>query len=728
MRKVGLVLFLIHLLFNSAFSQFVFKAKIVESDTQQPLAGATAQISTSKGAIANDLGFVSIKDIIHSTVTVTFSFVGFEQLTRTFVLPQSEMPIIALEHAHEEDGEEIIVTATRSTRTIDNIPTRVEVLALEELEEKSMMRSANIAMVLRESTGIQMQITSPSSANQSIRIQGLDGRYTQLLKDGFPMYGGAASGLSIMQIPPIDLKQIEVIKGSNSTLYGGGAIAGLVNLVSIQPEFEQKTKFMLDQTSANGSTFNGFYAKRGEKFGLSLYTSLNRQEYFDPNDDGFSDIPQIRSLNITPALYYYFNDKSDLQLRLNYTSEERIGGDINLINNNGDNRFAFQEVNNSDRLSYQLTYRNQLDDRKSLTIKNSIAGFSRSIFELTSSPITLPDFKGYQISSFSEINYNSFSDNGSWSLGANLYIDDFEDRSSLPQGLDYNLTTLGIFAQNNKDINESLSLETGFRLDYDFDFGFFALPRISLLTKINESWSTRFGGGLGYKLPTIFTEDAESRAFVGITPIDIDNTEAETSAGANFDINYKTYWGNDWTFSINQLFFYTELQNSLVFRENPTDNFFFENADGLVTSTGFETNLKLTYKDFKLFANYAFIDTKLKFDNLNRQKPLTPKHNIGAVLMYEEHGKWRVGLESYYTGRQFLADSSQTEDFWIVGLMTMRKWKNIAFYVNFENFTDTRQHRLENFNITDHIRPAFPQIWAPLEGFIVNGGIILELE
>ena len=205
------------------------------------------------------------------------------------------------------------------------------------------------------------------------------------------------------------------------------------------------------------------------------------------------------------------------------------------------------------------------------------------------------------------------------------------------------------------------------------------------------------------------------------------NTKAETSAGTNFDLNYSTYWGKDWTLSINQLFFYTALNNSLVFRENPTNNFFFENADGLVTSTGLETNVKLTYKDFKLFVNYALIDTRLRFDNLNRQKPLTPKHNIGAVLMYEEHGKWRIGLESYYTGSQFLADQSKTNDYWIAGLMMMRKWKNIAFYLNFENFTDTRQHKLEAFDITEHIRPSFPQIWAPTDGFIVNGGVIVEL-
>ena len=109
--------------------------------------------------------------------------------------------------------------ATRSTRTIKNIPTRVEFINAEELEEKAIMNAANISLVLRESTGIQIQQTSLSSGNSSIRIQGLDGRYTQLLKDGFPLYGGFSGGLSIMQIPPLDLAQFEIIKGSSSTLY-----------------------------------------------------------------------------------------------------------------------------------------------------------------------------------------------------------------------------------------------------------------------------------------------------------------------------------------------------------------------------------------------------------------------------------------------------------------------------------------------------------------------------
>ena len=227
--------------------------------------------------------------------------------------------------------------------------------------------------------------------------------------------------------------------------------------------------------------------------------------------------------------------------------------------------------------------------------------------------------------------------------------------------------------------------------------------------------------------PRFFTEDAENVGFEGLLPVDIDNMEAEKSVGGNLDINYKTALGHDWTFSLNQLFFYTRLNDAMVFRGDEQTGFFFESADGPVNTQGVETNLKLTYKDFKLFANYALIDTRLKFDNLNQQKPLTPKHNAGLVLIYEEHGKWRVGFEAYYKSRQLRNDLSETDDYWIAGFMAMRKWRGIGLYLNFENFTDTRQHRLESFNISDHISPNFPNIWAPTDGFIVNGGVILEL-
>lgn len=710
------LLFLV--LVGTANSQNVLTVQVFDAESNEPLIGATVKLTDSRGAITDVDGLVTISNIESDTAQLEISYVGYATATRTFYFPLSETQAIYLDEG--EELEEVIVTSTRSSRTIDDIPTRIEAISSEELEEKAVMRSSNIAMVLRESTGIQMQQTSASSANQSIRIQGLDGRYTQILKDGFPLFSGFSSGLSIMQIPPLDLRQVEVIKGSNSTLFGGGAIAGLINLVTYTPQEERKLRLMVDQTQALGTTLNGFYAERFNKFGLTFYASANRQEAYDPNDDDFSDIPRIRSLTLNPSFFYYPNENSSLRITLNATLENRLGGDMQAIEGNPNGVHQFTEENESDRFSYQLTYQNQFAENRSLVIKNSLTHFDRKISE--------PDFTfmGKQWSSFSEVSYNYGSSKSNWISGLNLYTDRFEETPFDQLDRDYSFTTFGAFTQNTVDVSDHLFLESGFRFDYDLDYGFFALPRISLLAKFNDSWSSRIGAGLGYKLPTIFTEEAETLTYQGILPISA-STDAERSIGGNFDINYQTLIGDEWTLSLNQLFFYTSLTDALVFRENTPSEFFYENADGPVTSQGIETNIKLGYRDFKLFANYALINTRLKYDNLNEQKPLTPKHNIGSVLMYEVEDKWRIGYEAYYTGTQFRNDRTQTDDYWMMGFMVMRKINKLSLYINFENFTDTRQHRLENFQVDTHFKPDFPEIWAPTDGRIINAGLILEL-
>jgi outer membrane receptor for ferrienterochelin and colicins len=706
-----------------AIGQNNIKFQIFDKETNEPLVGATAFVNSTKGGISDDQGFVTLANLSGTEVEVRFSFVGYETQTNTYVFSEigTETIKILMEPAIDEDEEAVIVTATRTSRSIEEIPTRIEFLGTEELEEKAVMKSSNIAMLLRESTGIQMQITSPSSANQSIRIQGLDGRYTQLLKDGFPLYGGFSGGLSIMQIPPLDLKQVEVIKGSNATLYGGGAIAGLVNLVSIQPEDDARFRLMLDQTSAGGTTLNTFYTKRNDKFGMSLFASGGSQNAYDVNGDDFSDIPESKALTFNPTFFYYPSADSKIRLALSGTFEDRLGGNLNAIDAEQSSANAYLQENTTNRLSYQLSYEKNWDENRSFTIKNSLLSFDRTIEE----PNLV--FNGQQYATFSEAAYSFGKEKSRWILGANLYSDNFTEDSGTNNNRNYEQITAGAFIQQVEQISETFSIESGVRFDHNNDYGWFALPRVALFYNPASKFSYRLGGGLGYKTPTIFTEDTERLSFRGLDASNLTSLDAEKSFGGNFDINYKTAIGERWTFSVNQLFFYTQLNDPLALRQVPlSTSFRFENADDHMRSQGLETNLKLTYNDFKLFFNYALIDAQEKFDNRNDQKPLTAKHNIGAVLVYEEEGKWRIGLEAYYTGEQYRRDLTITDNYWITGLMVLRKFKHISVYSNFENFSDTRQSRFENVNLGSDMNPEQLDIWAPLEGFVVNFGIIID--
>ena len=135
------------------------------------------------------------------------------------------------------EEEVTVVATTRTGKRLEDQPMRVEVLAREEIEEKMLMTPGDIVMMLNEMGGMRVQATSPSLGAASVRIQGMRGRYTRLLSDGLPLFG-EVGGLGLLQIPPMDLGQVEVIKGVASALYGAGAMGGVVNLLSRRPGAE----------------------------------------------------------------------------------------------------------------------------------------------------------------------------------------------------------------------------------------------------------------------------------------------------------------------------------------------------------------------------------------------------------------------------------------------------------------------------------------------------------
>ena len=693
--------------------------KVVSEVENEPLFGATVYFEIlEKGAVTDFDGIATFTKIANGEHTITISYLGFKTLKTTIQIPNNSDLIFKLKGG-ENSLNEIVLQSSRSTRTVKKIPTRIEFIGVEELGEKAIMNPTNISMVLRESTGIQMQQTSLSSGSTNIRIQGLDGRYTQLLRDGFPLYGGFSSGLSILQIPPLDLQQFEIIKGSSSTLYGGGAIAGLINMVSKTPDEEPALDIMLTQTQALGSTANVFYSKRNEKFGVSLYGSGHYQKAYDPENDGFSNLPKTKSISFNPKFFYYPSGKTTFWFGLNGTYDDRIGGDITKIESGENGIHQYTEENISKRLSSQAVYKTQIDSISSLNIKNSVSFFDRNL--------TIPNFNfdGKQTNTFTEITYQKETSIADWIFGANLYTSNFDENDTATLQRDQKDITYGMFANNIYDLSDNWILETGLRADYNTDFGFFPLPKISLLYKNDSGFSSRIGGGLGYKIPDIFTEEAEFINFENILGIDKSSLKAERSYGVNLDFNYKTRLFETIGFSINQLFYVTAINNGLLLNSTNNGLFAFENATDEILSKGAETNIKFTYKDFRWFLNYALIDTKLNYLAGNPQKPLTAKHNAGSVLMYESD-KWRIGYETFYTGKQLLSSGTETTDFVTMGLLLMRNFKFGSAFVNFENFTDRRQSRFSPLVLPPHQNPEFPEIYAPTDGFIFSVGIIIK--
>ena len=697
-----------------------------DSESKEPLAGVTVRITDLGKALSTDTGgrafFYDIPDGLHY---IEYRYVGYVARIDSLVLPLPDKNVLTvfLEAAEGEELEEVVVSSTRSSRTIASIPTRVEVIAGEELDEKANMKSGDIRMLLSESTGIQTQQTSATSANASIRIQGLDGRYTQILKDGFPLYPGAASGLGLLQTPPLDLRQVEVIKGSSSTLYGGGAIAGIVNLISKSPKDERELKFHLNGTSGGGIDLNGFYSEKYGRTGLTVFAARNSNKAYAPGSIDLTAIPEFTRYTFNPKLFMYYNDKTTLNFGINSSFESRTGGDLHYIEGNGDATHRFFERNNSERLSSQFALRHRLNDQTEINLRNSVSYFNRKI------AIPAYAFEGRQYGSFTEANISFGSDKMELVAGLNLWTEEFNEK---PQGAmqirDYTQFTYGSFVQSNLHAASWLELEAGLRGDYIVDYGFALLPRISALIKLSDKFTSRLGGGLGYKTPTIFTEESERIQYQNVLPISSAVNKLEKSYGLNWDVNYRTSFFDDrLTFSINHLLFYTFLNNPLTMERDGADAFRFNNLPGHMDSRGMETNLKLTYEDVKLFVGYSLTDAQIHVGNVLRQNPLTAKHRLNNVLMYEVEEKWKLGLEGYYYGKQKLNDNETGKPYWIFGFMAERLWERFSLYINFENFTDTRQTRFDSIYTGSISNPVFRDIYAPLDGFVVNGGVKITL-
>jgi outer membrane receptor for ferrienterochelin and colicins len=716
------------LLFTAVtYAQNTYKAVIKDAKTNQTLSGATVKVlGTTLGTTSDNTGSVTLSGIAFGKQVIRVSYVGYQTKTDTLTFPLAEnLNLTILLEAAEEDEEleEVMISATRSSRTIYNNPTRVEVIAGEELDEKANMKPGDIRMLLAESTGIQTQQTSATSGNSAIRIQGLDGKYTQIIRDGFPLYSGFSGGLGLLQIAPLDLQQVEVIKGSSSTLYGGGAIAGLVNLVSKKPTEERQLSFLLNGTSALGLDASGFYAQKFDKVGITVYGAYNKGTAYDPSDIGLTAIPKYDRFTLNPKLFFYLNEATTLSAGINATTEKRIGGDLEYVKGNGSADHSYFEENKTGRYSSQVELDHKVGENQRLILRNSVSYYDRSI--------GLPNylFSGVQVSTYSEVNYSFNSEKADWVLGGNFLTENFkEDQNSAAALRSYNYNTIGAFAQNTWNLSDKFIVESGIRGDYHNEYGFFFLPKISGLWKINQHFSTRLGGGLGYKAPNVFTEDAERIQFRNVLPIDVANTKAERSYGANYDVNYSTTLADgNIGFNINHMFFYTHINNPILLDATSGGNLAYVQSDGNLDTKGMETNAKITYADFKLFIGYTFADVHQHTAGRSVTYPLVSRHRLNNVLMYEVEDQWKIGLEAYYFSKQQLNDGAIGKSYWTTGFMVEKLWERFSVFINFENFTDTRQTKFDSIYTGSITNPVFRDIYAPVDGFVINGGIKIRL-
>jgi iron complex outermembrane receptor protein/outer membrane receptor for ferrienterochelin and colicins len=728
--KQIIFIFLLLAATSTALSQYSFKVIVSDHETGQPLQAASVILKTTKQQGAtNAVGYVEFSDIPAGKMEFVFSSIGYEDKTETIIFPSGRQDtMFVLLKRKEEEMEEVIVQSTRTSRTINNTPTRVETIDEEEIGEKSNMRPSNVSMLLHESTGLQVQQTSATSANASIRVQGLDGRYTQLLKDGYPNFGNFASGLSILEIPPLDLKQVEIIKGPASTLYGGGAIAGVINFISKSPKEKPEYNFLFNQSVIGQTNIGAYASHRKNKIGYTILGLVNLQQPYDVDEDDFSELPSAGSFTIHPRLFFYPSAKTSIQFGNSFTSSKNTGGDMHVIKGKPGPGHVYFEENKTLRNTTSFELETKLSARDKLVVRQSFSIFDRKI--------ALPsyEFSGSNTNSYTEFSLVLAGNKHLLNTGINIIADRFKQKKPSDSAkLDNNSVTAGLYLQDTWDLGEKVVIESGIRADR-VSYGYtgvrkeqwFILPRISTLFRFSNKLTSRITAGLGYKTPTVFTEQTESLQYRNVLPLK--DVASERSTGFTADVNYKMNFTSELKSSINQLFFFTSIYRPLILTSDAAGKYSFINASKPVQSKGFETNLKLIFKDcYKLFVGYTFTNAEAKYLATNRFIPLLPKHKVNLALLYEKEKNIKLGLEGYFTGSQYLSSKTTAPAYWELGFFAEKTFGKLAVYVNFENFTDERQSKYKRVVNPPVTNPSFDEIWNHTEGFVVNGGLKFSL-
>ncbi|UFH56622.1 TonB-dependent receptor domain-containing protein [Spirosoma sp. KNUC1025] len=709
---------------GSAFGQTNRIIRVEDSATHEPIIGATIRtpsaIKPVVGAVSDVRGVATMPGLPTSVTALTVSAVGYE--TMSFPLTAGDTLVFQL-HSQDESLDEVTVTSTRTNSRIEDLPIKVEVLGQEDMDEESAVVPGNVSSILGDISIIHVQRTSAVNGNQAIRMQGLDPKYTQILRDGLPLYEGFSGNLGVLQIPPLDLKQIEVVKGSVSTLYGGGAIGGMINIVSKTPTSDTpEFTALLNHSNLKETNLNAYYSQRYGKTGLTLFTGYTNQQAVDVTGDGFTDSPQIKQFNFHPRFFWNPSDQTKLDIGYAFTTEHREGGYLPALE--GTLPTAYQNITDLQRHTVDFNARHTTSETNALTFKGAVSTFHRQNTDYQK----LSD--GRQSSVYLEA--NDLVRFGKHQLigGANLTVEAFRKNPDSTRLVDYTYNTVGAFMQDDWQVSEKIALQAGLRFDHHNTFGSFLLPRLSVKIKPSDPWTIRLSVGTGYKTPNLFVNQTPgalnvSLIFPRLLPIDVATVKAERSVGTNIDIAYSKTFESGFSVQVDQAFYYTHVNSPVVSafaRVSGTLGAYTQliNAPYNLFSVGTDTYVRLEYKAYELYFGYNHTLARRDSPSDNTYLPLAPQDKFSTTLAWE-NDHFRFGIESSYVGTQYLYNNQKVANYWFfAGAAEYHYNDHWRLVLNGENLFNIKQANYETVVTGPINQPSFRPIWAPLEGRIVN--------
>lgn len=704
MKKILLILINVLFISQTIFAQDSSKnanitGKTTNKGTKIPYVSIFLK-GTTIGTSSNENGDFNLNNLKAGFYTIQIQSVGYKPFEKIIELQDDQTKHINIDLEDDILGlEEVVVTGNRSKITRKKASNIVNVINNEIFQAT---QSVTLSEGLNFCSGLRMENDCQNCGFSQIRMNGLEGPYSQILINSRPIFSGLAGVYGLELIPSNMIEKVEIIRGGGSALYGGNAVAGTINILlkdPIQNSFEVgvNNSFIgvgLDDSNATATdyslNFNATVVGENQQSGIAIYGFNRERKPFDANGDSYSEIALLKNITLGSRMFHKLGTKAKISLDFFHIDEERRGGNkFNLPNHEADISEAVAHNLTTAAATFEQYYRdNDLFSVFGAVQKinrDSYYGAEQSLSDYgNTKDLTVntgvqynAKFKSSDLVVGIEDTYSTLKDTKLGYLDLDNAVISNNEIISIPHTdnttiSNQKMNTLGLFSQYDIKINK-LKLSLGARLDnYSIEdkesnatkkTGNVFSPRVNFLYDIESNFQARLSYSGGYRAPQIFDEDLhiESSGSRKVIHINSPDLKQETSDSFMASLDYNKSFGTS-SFGILVEGFHTKLNNPF------TNEYSSPDENGVVTYTRINTtegafvqgvNLELNYVPFselKLNAGFTFQKSKYEAAQEFNEKNFfrTPENYGFFTLDWEATDSWCIIGTGTYTGNMLV--------------------------------------------------------------------------
>jgi len=576
---------------------------------------------TNIGTTADGTGHYKLANLPVGKCTIVARAIGYKQQEKEVVMERDKAVKIFFQL--EEDVlslEQVVVTATRTEHHLKDVPVRTEIISAKTIENKN---ASNIYQALDGTPGVRVENQCQFCNFTMVRMQGLGAEHTQVLINGQPIYSGLAGVYGLQQMSTVDVDKIEVVKGAGSALYGSGAIAGAINIVTKEPDFIPTTTLVLQLGSHKTNRFDLNSSMRNEKgnIGLNIFAQRYSEGAIDEtgpgmtreevkNKDGISDRVMSNLTNVGFGLYINdaFLKNDQLIIRGKSVFENREGGTMtddyfrNPLTDGTENI-------TTDRYELSLNYNKPIKTKSEINFSMAFTNHNRNATNdsylndyMATHGDSVPDLRemrpylANEHSLTSTLTFNTRLKKHSFIVGVQGFYDILKesgmyvvvDETSPFLGTSYRSTSnksareFGVFVQDEWGITDKFMIVPGIRLDHHhsgeeyvsdqqvFEAANFPKtnfdetavnPRMVVKYAISDKFILRANAGAGFRAPYGFSEDLH---LCSGSPRVWKSSDLSPERSVSYNLS-ADYYGKQFRISAN--LFRTDLKNKIGFTD-----------------------------------------------------------------------------------------------------------------------------------------------------------------